>query len=372
MTKKRLLFVDLLRGWALLVMIEVHVFNGFLQQELKETSWFNALNFVNGLVAPSFIFISGFAFMLASQRKLPEFRAFGYQFWRQIGRIVLIWLVGYSIHLPFLSISKMYREATSEQWLNFMKVDVLQCIAAGLLLLFLLRLLIKSDRAYNITLLVMGVFVIAVSPLMWKTDFAEYIWLPAANYLNPIHNSLFPLFPWMAFMIAGALACSLYIKFKNDGKEDQFFRNILWVSAAVIIIAQTILTFQLMPAMKPNPVFFLERLAIVLCLLSFFRYYEIKRKTESSFVVDVGRESLLVYWLHLQVIYRKLVDDQSIFSIVNHSFNFWQCLAATILLVLLMVLAAKLWEMIKSRYRKLAQAAVVVTVVGAILIFLLR
>jgi len=34
-TKNRLAFIDLLRGWALLVMIEVHVFNTFILPVLK-------------------------------------------------------------------------------------------------------------------------------------------------------------------------------------------------------------------------------------------------------------------------------------------------------------------------------------------------
>jgi len=33
--KNRLAFIDLLRGWALIVMIEVHVFNAFIMPALK-------------------------------------------------------------------------------------------------------------------------------------------------------------------------------------------------------------------------------------------------------------------------------------------------------------------------------------------------
>jgi len=99
--KSRLAFIDLLRGWAILVMIEVHVFNAFVLPELRSTSWFHALNFINGLVAPSFTFISGFVFLLASQKKLESFRSYGPAFWKQAGRIGMIWLIGYSLHLPF-------------------------------------------------------------------------------------------------------------------------------------------------------------------------------------------------------------------------------------------------------------------------------
>src|SRR5512137_2122766 len=130
-SKGRLSFLDLLRGWAVLVMIEVHVFNAFMLTEYRATGWFQALNFINGLVAPSFTFISGFVFLLASQKKLPEFRTYGSAFWKQVSRIALIWIVGYFLHLPFFSYHRTITEATAASWLKFFQSDVLHCIAFG-------------------------------------------------------------------------------------------------------------------------------------------------------------------------------------------------------------------------------------------------
>ena len=68
--KVRYTFIDLLRGWAIILMIEPHVFNTFLLPELKQTGWFGVLNFINGLIAPAFLFVSGFAFQVSSGSKL--------------------------------------------------------------------------------------------------------------------------------------------------------------------------------------------------------------------------------------------------------------------------------------------------------------
>jgi uncharacterized membrane protein len=72
--KVRYTFIDLLRGWAILIMIEVHVFNAFLLPELKQSDWFDILTFINGLVAPAFLFVSGFAFAVSSNSKLDDMR----------------------------------------------------------------------------------------------------------------------------------------------------------------------------------------------------------------------------------------------------------------------------------------------------------
>jgi len=63
----RYAFVDLLRGFALVMMIETHVCNAYLPFALKKGSeFFFWLSFVNGLVAPAFLFASGFSIVLQS------------------------------------------------------------------------------------------------------------------------------------------------------------------------------------------------------------------------------------------------------------------------------------------------------------------
>jgi hypothetical protein len=73
----RLLFADWLRAWALLVMIETHVFNAFLAAQFRDSEWFRNLNFLNGMVAPSFLFVSGFVFLVASQKRMEQLRMLG-------------------------------------------------------------------------------------------------------------------------------------------------------------------------------------------------------------------------------------------------------------------------------------------------------
>ena len=71
-----------------------------------------------------------------------------------------------------------------------------------------------------------------------------------------------------------------------------------------------------------------------------------------SFVTDVGKESLLVYWLHLIVIYGVLWNNKSLYSFVNQRFGILECALMTFAIAFLMVMVARLWSEIKLR-RKL-------------------
>ncbi len=370
--KVRFIFVDLLRGWALLVMFEVHSFNVLLKPALQKTDWFNQLNFVNGLVAPAFLFISGFAFVLSSQKNLDELRKFGGKFWKKLARILLVFLVGYSLHIPFLSIRLIHERANQQMMLAAYNVDVLQCIAAGLLFLFIARLIIKSDKYYNIFLILSFFFVILISPLFWQIDFTKFLPLFLADYFNPTNGSYFPLFPWMGFLLAGAIVCTLYLQEREKGNEEIFIYSIAIIGLGLAFAGHFFLSeiFRLNSfSVKPHPAFFFQRLGYVLFLLGLCWYYAEKRQTKTSFVLDVGRESLLVYWLHLQVLYRHVFNGQNLASIYGGTFNVLQSILFTIALAITMIIVAKIWGAIKRRYRDFSSRLTLTVVVVCILIF---
>jgi hypothetical protein len=108
----RLQFIDLLRGWAGIVMIEVHVFNGMIRPELRHTGWFNLLNFVNGLVAPSFLFCAGAGFWIAIERKWDDFTRLRPPAWAFLRRLFYILVAAYFLHLPRMSFSYLFSRAT--------------------------------------------------------------------------------------------------------------------------------------------------------------------------------------------------------------------------------------------------------------------
>jgi uncharacterized membrane protein len=371
----RFIFIDLLRGWALIIMIEVHVFNAFILPSIKETNWFEVLNFVNGLVAPAFLFVSGFAFIISSERKIDELRKYGTYFWNKLIRIGLIFLAGYSLHLPYFSFSKIINRASYDQIMLWLNVDILQCIAAGLLLLLFLRILIKKEDVFYGLLIVIVILISLVSPIIWNTNFGNIIPLLFADYFNRMYGSFFPLFPWLFFLFSGAVFSRYYINSRNENREEVFIKNLLLLSLISISLGHLFFSDLFNTSIfsiRPNPLFLYQRLGYVLVLAAFFWYYVNKRKTSRSFVLDISRESLLIYWLHLEVIYSKVWNGKSLEEIVRGEFSTVECIAATVLLTICMVITAKVWGGFKKKYSGYVRPVTAGIITLTILVFALQ
>jgi uncharacterized membrane protein len=386
--KVRFIFVDLLRGWALLVMIEVHVFNVMLLPSLKNTDWFNILNYINGLVAPSFLFISGFAFMLSTQNKIDELRKFNKSFWKKLNRIFLILIAGYSLHVPILSFRRFINFYSHGTIVNAFNVDILQCIAFGLLLLLAARIIFKSDKVFNSFITISFVLVSILAPVIWKIDFGRFLPIPLAAYFNPQYGSLFPIFPWLGFLLAGAITCRFFLEARDNNTDKNFFNFLLFSGFAFALIGHILLS-NITPvsfhAVHPHPLFFVQRLGYVFILLALCWYYENphfhlfgykkidthEKNFKSSFVIDVGKESLLVYWLHLQIIYRRFWAGKSIVDLFGEKYNVIRCIIGTVLLAILMIIVAKLWGRFKRKYPLAASRITFGVVSAGVIIFFL-
>jgi hypothetical protein len=338
-------------------MIEVHVFNAFLIPDLKQAGWFSVLTFINGLVAPAFLFVSGFAFQVSSGSKLQDMRSLKFPFWKKVSRIFSIVLIGYALHLPYYSLSKVINRSTPAQLQSFFAVDVLQCIGVGLLILFAIRLLIHSDKIYHYTLIVLTLFVMFISPFFWKMEFTNYFHPIIANYFNRLNGSLFPVFPWINFILVGAIFAKYFLDAVGKKKEKKFINGTTIVGIAMLLSGHLFYS-GLFPgyltSIIPNPVFFIERLGYVMVFAGLCWYFNKWRSAKKSFVLDASRESLLIYWLHLITIYGMFWGRKSFASLIGPTLNLIESIAATLILMIVMVVIAKIWGWTKMKYPKYA------------------
>jgi uncharacterized membrane protein len=380
MSSKRLAFIDLLRGWAVIVMIETHMINATIIPDLRSTGLFDAINFINGLVAPSFLFASGMAYAVTTRRKLETYLSLGRPLFKQIGRLLFILLLGYGLHLPAFNLGKIMAGVTPRQWLVFFQADVLHCIAVSLLTLQLLLLVVRTERRLYRTAMAVAIAILIATPWVWKYDFLELLPAPIAAYMNGMHFSLFPLFPWMAFLFAGAITGDLFARGLAVAGEagagayaEKALRwfagtgiGLLLLSAALIPLASLVPSYDVY-ALTPS--FALLRIGIVVLLCAAMYLYETRRGVSASSPVTlIGRESLLVYSVHLLLIYGNF-GQFNFRNSVNHTLGFGGVALWTVILLSMMYLLALVWDWIKHKGGAWRRGVQLATVLVLILVF---
>jgi uncharacterized membrane protein len=210
---KRCDWIDQLRGWAVIVMIEVHVVNVWLQPGLRP-DW---LNYLNGLVAPSFTMAAGYSLVISTFRTDGTLRPFWPDTARRLGFILLC---AYALHAPGITAADWTVLNTAQKARELFKIDVLQCIVFSLLILQFLARLVRNPRVFTGLALLIALFVPLVSPHFWATGVADGLWLPLRGLFNGNPDrgvqALFPLFPWIAFPAFGAFLGGLYRHFRVE------------------------------------------------------------------------------------------------------------------------------------------------------------
>lgn len=377
MASSRLAFLDLLRGGAALVMIEVHVVNAFLMPSYRDEVWFPVVNYVNGLVAPAFLFAAGFAFALTSDRTdrpgAGDRRA---RVLKNLRRIGLVIASGYLLHLPGYGWSKL-AAASEVAWLRFVQVDILHTIAAGLVLLLLAREFLGGVKGVIRTAVAVGAGSLLLAPWTWVWDAQSALPSPIASYMNGTPYSQFPLFPWLAFLMAGALTAALYPKGEGNQAQRQWNRRVGWFGLALVVVAGALRWSEVGIALpqvhiRANPWFVAERLGALFVILSLLGSWSLRRGGTPFVLRDVSRESLQVYVTHLMIIYGDWIDGSSLAFHYKHRFDLVSIAGITVGLMATMVLTAWGWQTWKRGSPETARRAFYAAVAVGIVVFFLR
>jgi uncharacterized membrane protein len=182
---------DWLRGLAVLVMIECHAMV-LLRKELlasRPAAW---MDWLNGLVAPSFIFAAGFSLALTQVRTASSGAPRRARLLRTLRRIAEVLAVGTLINWVWFPIS------VEPRWL--LRVDILQCI--GVSLLFALPLFAAlARRPQALVAASLGV----AGVLFFVAPFADGYRGPMQDWINKTGpwQTVFPLLPWAGWIFLG-------------------------------------------------------------------------------------------------------------------------------------------------------------------------
>lgn len=370
----RIAFIDALRGLAVVVMIETHTLNALLSPGLRRGAFHSALTYVNGLVAPAFLFCAGLGFAIFLARKHDDVVRFGPAFRSYLRKCLFILALGYSLHVPDFSLAGMIA-AGPDAWTSLLQVDILQVIGASLIALLVAALAARNEPSRAAAALALtGCF------LAWGYVFpggapeSLPVWLRA--YVSRDLSPLFTIVPWGAFLTAGYLAGSRYLRAVAAGDDRALVAGFALAGAACVGagVAASAFTSQLYAGDAYwywSIEYFLVRLGsvgLVMCAL-----WWLLREGEgggSRALVVFGRESLAVYYVHLIIVYGKDFG-WSFVRLMPSGGGYLFCAGLTAGLVALMYAFARSWGAAKRAWPRAAWYVVASLTAGAALTFLL-
>jgi len=347
-----------MRGLAVLYMIQLHTSHGWLLPDLRHGGYWEATQFFGGLAAPLFLFLAGAGVGLqwlaaahedgnrgATARALArgaELIVLGYvlrlQMWIIDGAAYARWktypgicflAVGYGLAL--LCISRIARGQPIAKWHAFtssvlvvagvvwayafdpkradglIRVDVLQCIGASLMLISALGA--RSERRRPGYFIALAVIVSLVTPFMqsWvpgplPSAVAGYLaqW-PGADGERVI--SLFPLCPWLGFAAIGVAVGIAWARARSPVELATLLVRLMTLGALLALITNPSWP-PLRGTAPPEAFAALLRLTYKAALCCVMIGPALALAHAPNFIREplavFGRSSLLVYWVHLE------------------------------------------------------------------------
>ena len=315
---KRVVYIDWMRGLACVLMFETHCYDSWLNADAKKTEFFRYSQLGGTLPAPLFIFLAGVSVALVTEKlrgKGVDRGAIAKQvMWRGaevFGLGILFRVQEFILGIPI------------SPWTDLLRVDVLNILGLSMILMGMLCWVaggagsVSAMRARNlIWALAAAAGVVLMTPVMWTTWRPRFLPWELESYVNGVHIFekpqvwLFPIFPWAAFAFVG-LAAGFWAFTDFAKRREEWSFAVLGFAGAAAFCASLALD-RWGAAMYPvydywhtSPNFFLARSGVLLMIL-FFVYAWCRwgwGQAGFSPVQQLGRTSLLVYWVHIEFVY---------------------------------------------------------------------
>ena len=365
----RILFIDLARAIAVLLMVQGHTIDALLHPDYRTSLQYNAWLYLRGLTSCTFLFLSGAAFSLTALRHWEEQRRFSRRALKRIRRLVFFLALGYFVKFPLGKFAHL-QYATDERWQSFLAVDVLQNVAFTLLLLQALIWTMRTPRKFATVCAWVAGLVVGLTPIVHGMDFRPYLPLSFAAYLNHNTGSIFPLFPWAGFTLLGATFGVTAGPWATRDHLQPLARGLFLVGAALAIGAGLLgeygwFEYGVHDWWRASPLSFAQRFGSVLLLLSIVAGIANYVTRLTPPLQGLAEESLLVYAVHVALLYG------SLWTIGLGPRLGPQAPGVVLVCVVLMLLAmtglALVWNDIQRRHPRLAVACRLATL--AVLVY---
>jgi uncharacterized membrane protein len=300
-TSGRLGYLDWGRGLCVVLMIATHGLYGWVRPEDHGRPFFGFMRLLGGFPGAVFLFLSGLVLALAAEsghRRGAAPRAI-----LRAGVARGLEILGYA----FLFRLWMYASGRFGAPGDLLRVDILNCIGAALLVVGVGVLPWPRLRTRLLAAFLIAIAIAAVTPLTWGSSLGRALPPGLAGYVDgTLPGSFFPPLPWAGFAVLGAAAGMLLAVARARGRVWILFAAMAVAGAVAIPLA--LWADRALPAIyarydfwHTSPAYFAVKTGVV--LLTVAAAWVLDKLPGQGWMRQLGRTSLLVYWIHLEVIY---------------------------------------------------------------------
>ena len=199
----RLAYVDQLRGLAVLLMIEAHVFDAWTRPAARASAGFRYATILGGFAAPLFLWLAGVGLALSADGMLRRTGS-------RRAAVDLICRRGLQIFiLAFLFRLQAFVLSPGSHPITLFRVDILNIMGPSMVAAAVVWGVARSAFGRTVLCGSVAAAVGMLTPIVRTTSFVDQLPVWVSWYLRPSGEyTTFTMFPWAGFVFAGA-ACGV-------------------------------------------------------------------------------------------------------------------------------------------------------------------
>lgn len=330
----RLFFIDAMRAWAILMMLQGHFIDGLLDPIFRDSTnmAYKTWLYFRGITAPVFFTVSGFIFTYLLLRS-PENGLANPRVKKGIRRGLQLLLIGYALRLNLFGLFK------GQLYGGFFLVDVLHCIGLSILAIVGLYVLTaQRKRFWFPTLLLATTLLLFLFEPLYKQWSFNFLPAGLANYFTRANGSVFTIIPWLGYTTLGAAISLLFYRFRNF----KYLYPVAIVSSLLLgygLITQSSAFFlylgrtwdlSLFTLIQTNNYLFI-RLGDVLVVFAVFML--LRRFLNQRTILRIGANTLSIYVIHFIILYGSFTG-LGLYKFFHHELSPWVAISGALLFMI--------------------------------------
>jgi uncharacterized membrane protein len=335
-------YLDWLRGVAVLIMIEAHLLDSWTRIPNRDTRQFFWAMILGGFGAPLFLFLAGVVIPLSAASTLRRSGDVTAASRAVVFRGLQIYGLAFLFRLQAMIVS------WGKAW-TLLKVDILNIMGPSISLVGMLWGAARTATGRRVAFAAVTIGIAFVTPIVRNFPGLAALPDPLEAYIRPVPGlSNFVFLPWVGFVSAGALV-GLELEVSRSADRER------WVNLCVLALGLALAFVAYLLSLRPSfysrssfwttsPAFFFFRIGVMTAAVG-FAYLWTSTFTGWSPLEQLGRTSLFIYWIHVEMIY-------GLMSLPLHkSLSLTQALVALVLFSSLMLLCSVAKDRVVRRFQ---------------------